>query len=292
MPLYAQGNGMENVGQNTLFWYGTWPEVDADGVRCAVWQRDRLGYLATDTKLKTPASGATVTSCPIKCNASGTVKISLNVQGTGADSTAKVDLLTEQFAPLPGYSAEDCIVTDGLRSPVLWKTSNSDAPGAVSISSSADGDIYASHLVVLPTEAASGRIRVRVSIAGQLKANVRLYAIYCDDPTSIQSETDIPDLYHPPSNADELLAAEAAGKPRADFVLHRDLDVDGFERVTHCTSEDEIEHKTLVPSLPPTQAREQNCGRSGDLVAKLRELKELFEADFLTAEEFSFAKSA
>eukprot|EP01048_Picozoa_sp_COSAG05_P019818 COSAG05_NODE_3209_length_2241_cov_40.737628_1_plen_33_part_10 len=25
---------------------GTWPEVDADGVRCAQWQRDRLGYLA------------------------------------------------------------------------------------------------------------------------------------------------------------------------------------------------------------------------------------------------------
>eukprot|EP01043_Picozoa_sp_COSAG02_P036493 COSAG02_NODE_2676_length_8272_cov_7.901994_4_plen_291_part_00 len=284
---------MENVGQNTLFWYGTWPEVDADGVRCAVWQRDRLGYLATDTKLKTPASGATVTSCPIKCNASGTVKISLNVQGTGTDSTAKVDLLNEQFAPLPGYSAENCIVTDGLRSPVLWKTSNPDAPGAVSISSSADGDIYASHLVVLPTEAASGRIRVRVSIAGQSKANVRLYAIYCDDPTSIQSEADIPDLYHPPSNADELLAAEAAGNPRAGFVLGPEFDPDGFEKVTHCdTSEDETEHKTLAPSLPPTQARELNCERGGDLVAKLRELKELFEADFLTAEEFSCAKSA
>jgi hypothetical protein len=147
-PANVQGNGMENVGDKTLFWYGTWPEVDADGVRCAVWGRDRLGCLATDDKLKAPASGATVTSCPIKCNASGTVKVSLNVssvllfsvsipceqracqcmvcslaqvEGTGSGATAKVDILTEQFAPLPGYTADDCIVTDGLRSPVLWK---------------------------------------------------------------------------------------------------------------------------------------------------------------------------
>jgi hypothetical protein len=28
--------------------YGTWPEVDADGVRCAKWPRDRLGYLDTN----------------------------------------------------------------------------------------------------------------------------------------------------------------------------------------------------------------------------------------------------
>ena len=76
-------------------------------------------------------------------------------------------------------------------------------------------------------------------------------------------------------------------------MLGPEPDHDGFEKVTHCdTSENETEHKTLAPSLPPTQAREQNCEHGGDLVAKLRELKELFEADFLTAEEFSCAKSA
>lgn len=284
---------MENVGQNTLFWYGTWPEVDADGVRCAVWQRDRLGYLATDTKLKTPASGATVTSCPIKCNASGTVKISLNVQGTGTNSTAKVDLLTEQFAPLPGYSGEDCIVSDGLRSPVLWQTNNPDAPGAVSIS----GDVYASHLVVLPTEAASGRIRVRVTIAGELKANVRLFAIYCDDPTTVTPEL-VPDLFVPPSNADELLAAAAAGVSPAGFALDSS-DLDGFEEVSHCAPEDQVEQQTTSAAsmslTPATRVPEETGSRhvvGSDMVAKLRELKELFEAEFLTADEFSRAKAA
>ena len=234
-----------------------------------------------------------MTSCPIKCNASGTVKISLNVQGTGTNSTAKVDLLTEQFAPLPGYSGEDCIVSDGLRSPVLWQGCEADAPGAVSIS----GDVYASHLVVLPTEAASGRIRVRVTIAGELKANVRLFAIYCDDPTTVTPEL-VPDLFVPPSNADELLAAAAAGVSPAGFALDSS-DLDGFEEVSHCAPEDQVEQQTTSAAsmslTPATRVPEETGSRhvvGSDMVAKLRELKELFEAEFLTADEFSRAKAA
>ena len=41
----VQGQGFENVGEETLFWYASWPEHFGDGVRVASWERDRLGYL-------------------------------------------------------------------------------------------------------------------------------------------------------------------------------------------------------------------------------------------------------
>ena len=41
----AQGQGFENIGGETLFWYAPWPEQLSDGVRVATWQRDRLGCL-------------------------------------------------------------------------------------------------------------------------------------------------------------------------------------------------------------------------------------------------------
>ena len=48
-----------------------------------------------------------------------------------------------------------------------------DAPGAICVSEG----VYASHLVALPVEAAAGRIRVRVTIGGSAKQNVRFYAM-------------------------------------------------------------------------------------------------------------------
>ena len=43
-PTLIQGQGFENMGEETLFWYAPWPEQRSDGVRVAVWPRDRLGY--------------------------------------------------------------------------------------------------------------------------------------------------------------------------------------------------------------------------------------------------------
>jgi len=43
-PALIQGQGFENIGDETLFWYAPWPEHDSDGVRVASWMRDRLGY--------------------------------------------------------------------------------------------------------------------------------------------------------------------------------------------------------------------------------------------------------
>ena len=48
LPVAAlmQGQGFENVGDESLFWYTPWPEHVSDGIRVATWIRDRLGYFA------------------------------------------------------------------------------------------------------------------------------------------------------------------------------------------------------------------------------------------------------
>ena len=72
--------------------------------RGASWERDRLGHLAMDPALN---GLPTVISCPINLQGKE-VKVSLNVDGVSADTTAKVEMLTEQFKPIPGYRAR-CI---------------------------------------------------------------------------------------------------------------------------------------------------------------------------------------
>jgi hypothetical protein len=54
---------MENIGDSTLFWFGSWTEFRADGVRVAEWEKDRLGSLAMDPALT--SADHCVISCPI-----------------------------------------------------------------------------------------------------------------------------------------------------------------------------------------------------------------------------------
>src|SRR2546425_11429809 len=44
-PSLMQGQGMENVGDRTLYWYSLWRGTPGSGVRMVSWERDRLGYL-------------------------------------------------------------------------------------------------------------------------------------------------------------------------------------------------------------------------------------------------------
>ena len=45
-PALIQGQGFENIGDETLFWYAPWPEEASDGVRVTSWPRDRLSYFS------------------------------------------------------------------------------------------------------------------------------------------------------------------------------------------------------------------------------------------------------
>ena len=60
-PALIQGQGFENIGEQTLFWYAPWPEGDADGIRLAAWPRDRLNSLSP---FKGPGNNSYVISQP------------------------------------------------------------------------------------------------------------------------------------------------------------------------------------------------------------------------------------
>ena len=64
----------------------------------------------------------------------------LNADGLSEHSLLKVEILDEQFRPLPGYSGEDCIPLSesGLRQPIAWRSRSSlekwDHPIRVNVS--------------------------------------------------------------------------------------------------------------------------------------------------------------
>jgi hypothetical protein len=152
----TQGQGFENIGNRTIVYYGIWPETDRNGptgVRIATWPRDRLGYFqpAPDTE------GAHCISAPL-ANVRPGARVLLNATHLAPDSQLTVEILDEQFRPLPGYAAADFVALtnkSGLRFPVAWR--GRETLGAFD------------HLV-----------RVRVNWTGAKADAARLYAVYVE----------------------------------------------------------------------------------------------------------------
>ena len=116
-----QGQGFENVGDETLFWYAPWPEQLSNGVRIATWKRDRLGYFQAADMTRKTAQLRHVISAPIDLEGQP-CSVSLNVDGLSEYSQITVDILDERFQPLEGYSREDCLpFTSGFHQKVKWK---------------------------------------------------------------------------------------------------------------------------------------------------------------------------
>ena len=154
-PALAQGQGFENIGDETLFWYAPWPEQPSDGVRVAKWQRDRLGYLqAYDPRqLKTP-DGCHLISAPIDLEGGGG-KVSLNIDGLSEHAGVTVEIQDEQFKPMDGYSRQDCLpLESGFKQPVEWKKNK-----------------------VVKT---NGSFRIQLNYVGIRPEDPKLYALYVD----------------------------------------------------------------------------------------------------------------
>ena len=125
-PALIQGQGFEQVGDETLFWYAPWPEQSSDGVRVASWPRDRLGYFRPfPAGRMRPRQGAHVVSAPIDLEGRP-AHLALNIEGLGDYSDVTAEIITEQLEPVPGYSAADCIppTASGLSQPVAWQGRN------------------------------------------------------------------------------------------------------------------------------------------------------------------------
>jgi len=160
-PALIQGQGYENIGDETLFWYAPWPEQVSDGVRVARWQRDRLGYFQGYLKngLREDMSCHFV-SAPVDLEARA-ARVTVNAEGLGQHSQVRVEILDEQLRTLPGYGCAECcaLADSGLRQPVCWGGSES-------------------------VRSATGRIRLRVHIEGVRPEDARVYAVYVESTES------------------------------------------------------------------------------------------------------------
>jgi hypothetical protein len=146
-----QGQGFENIGDETLFWYSPWPERLSDGVYLARWPRDRLGCLRP-----TGQSDAFVISQPVAPEAPAV--LSLNVGGIGGESRIVASLVREDLSPIDGYAARDCApIGNGFDQPVCWS----------------GGD----------TIPATGPVRLRLDFRGPGTADLKFHAAYfCPAP--------------------------------------------------------------------------------------------------------------
>ena len=151
-PAIIQGQGFENIGNETLFWYAPWPEGDADGIRLATWPRDRLGFLSPYVG---PDEDSFMISQPLSLGGKS-ARVYLNIDGIGELAHVKVEVLNERFEPITGYSAKEHTdnLDPGFRQHVLWS-------GLDSVSSD------------IP-------IRIRINFKGVRPEDIRLYAIYLE----------------------------------------------------------------------------------------------------------------
>lgn len=152
-PRLLQGQGFENIGDRTLFWYSIWVAFDPEGpsgVRLATWGRDRLGYFTAAPRTQ----GAHCFSAPIELD-TPQAEIYVNASGLSEASQLRVDVLDHRLRPLPGYSGDASIPLrePGLRQRVTW-----------------DGKDQLAGV--------DGPIRVRVNWEGIYPEDARLYAVY------------------------------------------------------------------------------------------------------------------
>ena len=156
---HAHGPAMVNRGDKTMMWYGMF---FGNGIRLATWHRDRLGCFETfDEMIFGEEEFFPITrpqphfiSCAMLADRSR-AKVFANAEAS-QNSPLTVEVLDEQFRPLPGYSGDDCValVEDGFRQPVRWKNEE-----------------------VLPGAGKAFRLQVNYG-AGVRPEDARLYALY------------------------------------------------------------------------------------------------------------------
>jgi hypothetical protein len=148
-----QGQGFENIGDETLFWYAPWPEHESDGIRVAAWTRDRLGYFES---FWGPKEESHLISAPIDLE-DQPARISMNIDGLSEYSQVSLEVLNERFELIPGYSRDVCVgpKESGLHQAITW-----NGKGVL--------------------EGVKGPVRIRVNFEGIRPEDIKLYAIYIE----------------------------------------------------------------------------------------------------------------
>ena len=150
-----QGQGFENIGDQTWIYYGAWDPRHREkdpargGVGIAMLPRDRFGDLVVDESGKGPGDYQTpeITSdfitTALTTPSGAPVRFHLNADGLGAGSALKVEILDAQEHPLPGCSGADAAVVreSGFQVPVAWRgqTDLSNLPERIRLHITFDG---------------------------------------------------------------------------------------------------------------------------------------------------------
>jgi len=148
-----QGQGFENIGGETLFWYAPWG--GCNGIRVARWPQDRLGYFEAFLGSKmTSLQESHFISAPIDLEGKP-AQVYLNVDGLSEHAEVSAEALTEKFEVIPGFTADKFTgpSTSGLRQLVTWQNRET-------------------------LENIDGCVRVRVNFGGIRPEDVKIHAVY------------------------------------------------------------------------------------------------------------------
>ena len=162
-----QGQGFENVGEQTYVYYGAWDprhweeEPERGGVGIALLPRDRFGDLVVEEAGKGPGDyqlpeiTSEFITAPVVLKAGVAHRFHVNVAGLGEKAALRVELQDAQGRPLTGHAGSDAAIVreSGFQTPISWK-GKTDVSG-------------------LPE-----RVRVRVVYAGERTTDIRVSALY------------------------------------------------------------------------------------------------------------------
>ena len=162
-----QGQGFENIGDQTFIYYGTWdPRIwqgspPRGGVGIATLERDRFADLIVDHTTKgtgnyqIPKISSEFITAAVNLEGDGPRRFYTNADGLGDEATLKIELLSHNAVPLPEFSGENAAIVrkSGFQTPIVFSGKNR-----------VDG---------LP-----GRVRFKVTFLGRKNTEVRFCAIY------------------------------------------------------------------------------------------------------------------
>jgi hypothetical protein len=160
-----QGQGFENIGDNTFIYYGAWDPRHWEeaplrgGVGIAMLPRDRFGALVVETVGKGPGDyqlpNITSEFVTDSLTTQKSQRFHLNAEGLGPDASLRIEILDHLEQPLPAYSGKNAAIvrTNGFQTPIEWNGS--------------------AHADDLPE-----RIKLHVVFEGLKNTDIRLSAIY------------------------------------------------------------------------------------------------------------------